>query len=628
MPAVTPRAATAAIAAIAVLLMTPNADCENSAIRELIETLNDYHSKHLECIPAAPLRFPHDLAISWEHDAAKKARELLVYLENQGLVSHQDGMVEKPEIFEISSLLGKPVIEKEKEMEPSVRWLLTKHGSGFFSNGRFCYGQRYVDEILSVSDLALFRDKLRQYVTVDYSYVVGDVSDWAKTDEAARLLPSISEAQDLAGGMLANRAVVLYAADGRSPAVYTSKRLPSRARSAGEGHGSTNRARDPLFASVSQVPVHLLSRVLLLVHELYVYPDEIMPTEMAQFSLEEIDSQVPEIEVGISDWPRHISIQVAGQEKDFWASDYGPIAKLWNLKRLVQGIIGYTQQVVADGDSSWLSSVSLAIEYAAIDGILLALDGRSRLVRPAHQEAKQPLEPKEDAKPRPPITHSLVGGGVGYMRIANFSAGTSRKLNKSLRSLEKKNTTRLQGLIIDLRGCAGGSAGGGSWQADSGTGLFVSRSIGSISTPGPKGGSRPFSIRREDRYPIVILTDSSTRGAAIFFASNLRGAQRAIMLREGNDEGSLVLEDYEFKDGSTLKLAVAEFLPDIHFNDAALSGRDAAHSHSAGQSGEDTAVKFARRLLALADSAEAADFLIRTSSLVTADSRARFRVHK
>ena len=151
------------------------------------------------------------------------------------------------------------------------------------------------------------------------------------------------------------------------------------------------------------------------------------------------------------------------------------------------------------------------------------------------------------------ITSRIVTPGVGYLRIAEFDDTTAGTIRSSASALEAQGATRF---LIDLRSTATGNFDAGLAGAE----LFIDTETLAIRETA--AGQEPI-VRRESSlisWPVVLMTNPGTAGAAELFAAALIDAGRAeaVGTRTAGraSEQSLV----RLPDGSGLLLSTTQYL--------------------------------------------------------------------
>jgi len=125
-----------------------------------------------------------------------------------------------------------------------------------------------------------------------------------------------------------------------------------------------------------------------------------------------------------------------------------------------------------------------------------------------------------------PAWASVLASGVGYLRIAAFTADSAVTTGRALQALGP-----IPGLIIDLRGNPGGIV----TEVQSVAGLFLPAGtvIGRVRGHGTQTEAmRATGLGSATNVPIVVLTDGGTASAAEILTGGLRDARRATIVGE------------------------------------------------------------------------------------------------
>ncbi len=154
------------------------------------------------------------------------------------------------------------------------------------------------------------------------------------------------------------------------------------------------------------------------------------------------------------------------------------------------------------------------------------------------------------------VTWSMLPGlKLAHVRIAFFSNGTSRSLEKALAEITKQGA---QGVVLDLRNDPGGllemAVGVASQFLKSGTVLQEKNAKGEVRMVSVEQGVRKFGA------PVVLLINSGTASASEIVAGALQDAKRATLVGETTFGTGTVLSPVSLSDGSELLLAVMEWL--------------------------------------------------------------------
>ena len=158
------------------------------------------------------------------------------------------------------------------------------------------------------------------------------------------------------------------------------------------------------------------------------------------------------------------------------------------------------------------------------------------------------------------VEHKLLSDNVGYIRLKQFQANTSKDLDEAL--LDLKRNGELRGLVLDLRGNPGGLLEQAARVADK---FLVSGPIvATVGNPGA-GEDREEKVAHsegtEPNYPIALLVNGSSASASEIVAGALKNHDRAVVVGETTfGKGSVQLVFTELPDRAALKLTIAQYL--------------------------------------------------------------------
>jgi carboxyl-terminal processing protease len=158
------------------------------------------------------------------------------------------------------------------------------------------------------------------------------------------------------------------------------------------------------------------------------------------------------------------------------------------------------------------------------------------------------------------VEHKLLEGNVGYVRMKQFQANTSKDLDEALADMKKAG--ELKGLVLDLRGNPGGLLDQAARVADKF--LTAGPIVATVGNPG-SGEEREEKVAHaegtEPNYPIALLVNGSSASASEIVAGALKNHDRAILIGETTfGKGSVQLVFTELPDRAALKLTIAQYL--------------------------------------------------------------------
>jgi carboxyl-terminal processing protease len=149
----------------------------------------------------------------------------------------------------------------------------------------------------------------------------------------------------------------------------------------------------------------------------------------------------------------------------------------------------------------------------------------------------------------------LPGTTVAHVRIAAFSQGVGKELQKALQDIQHQGMT---GVILDLRNDPGGlldeAVGTASQFLSSGNVLLEKNAKGEVKPVPIQSGGVASDL------PTVVLINGGTASAAEITAGALQDAHRARLVGETTFGTGTVLNEFRLSDGSALLLATEEWL--------------------------------------------------------------------
>lgn len=149
-----------------------------------------------------------------------------------------------------------------------------------------------------------------------------------------------------------------------------------------------------------------------------------------------------------------------------------------------------------------------------------------------------------------------LDGGVGYLRIAEFSAKTADDAAEALKKLKKDGATSL---IIDLRNDPGGLLSAAVEVAS----MFLGDGKLVVYTQGRKADSRQdFTAGAKAPYPalpLVVLINGGSASGSEIVAGAMQDHKRAVVVGERSFGKASVQSLIPLPDGSGLRLTVARY---------------------------------------------------------------------
>jgi carboxyl-terminal processing protease len=160
----------------------------------------------------------------------------------------------------------------------------------------------------------------------------------------------------------------------------------------------------------------------------------------------------------------------------------------------------------------------------------------------------------------------LLAGNIGYVKLSQFSANTTRDLTGAIAQQRAQAGGQLKGLVLDLRSNPGGLLE----QAISVSDLFLSQGV-IVKTVGEGMKMHEVKEAHADRddltsLPLIVIVNNSSASASEIVAGALKNNDRALVIgRQTFGKGSVQVL-YDFSDParpteeSALKLTIAQYL--------------------------------------------------------------------
>lgn len=157
------------------------------------------------------------------------------------------------------------------------------------------------------------------------------------------------------------------------------------------------------------------------------------------------------------------------------------------------------------------------------------------------------------------VRYTLMAGGYGYVRIAQFQEKTDDDLSKALKTLKEENKGELKGLVLDLRNDPGGLLDQAVKVADH----FVPEGQMIVYTEGREKDSKmQFTAKKggkEPNYPIVVVINGGSASASEIVSGALQDHKRAIILGTQSFGKGSVQTIIPLSDDSGLRLTTARY---------------------------------------------------------------------
>lgn len=152
------------------------------------------------------------------------------------------------------------------------------------------------------------------------------------------------------------------------------------------------------------------------------------------------------------------------------------------------------------------------------------------------------------------VTSAIINGNAGYLRISRFAQNTPDSFNSAVADLVNRGVC---GLVIDLRGNAGGSMAAAASVLD--TLLPAGTTVSSRGSDG-KTVVEFTSRSNEIGLPFSVIMDGRTSGAAELFAADIRDFKKGLLVGEKTAGVGTKDTAVPLSDGSAMVLATAEYL--------------------------------------------------------------------
>jgi carboxyl-terminal processing protease len=158
------------------------------------------------------------------------------------------------------------------------------------------------------------------------------------------------------------------------------------------------------------------------------------------------------------------------------------------------------------------------------------------------------------------VTHAILlkkHPGIGYIRLAQFTAGCAEEMEAALDDLEDQG---MKQLILDLRGNPGGDLN--ATVKLLGFFLPAKTAVVTVRTRNPADWetlATPENQRRKRDYPITVLIDRMSASASELTAACLQDLKRATIVGETSFGKGSVQHIIPMENGTALRMTVATY---------------------------------------------------------------------
>ncbi len=154
----------------------------------------------------------------------------------------------------------------------------------------------------------------------------------------------------------------------------------------------------------------------------------------------------------------------------------------------------------------------------------------------------------------PVLQHRLMEGGVGYIKLSDWTEDSDRKMQEALWDLRARGA---RSLLVDLRSNKGGYMDPAIRAAD----MFLDE--GTIVTSRGRVSEAGKSYFAEQGkawdLPVVVLVDRFTASASEIFAAALRENGRCLLVGETTYGKGAIQKLFPLEDGSVIRLTLARY---------------------------------------------------------------------
>lgn len=151
------------------------------------------------------------------------------------------------------------------------------------------------------------------------------------------------------------------------------------------------------------------------------------------------------------------------------------------------------------------------------------------------------------------VESRMLSNDIGYLRVKQFSGSTEQELQEAMTQLQAKGA---KGWVLDLRWNPGGLLEQAIKVADA----FIEKGTIVTTVGGRERDPRRAHRQGTDKRPLAVLVNSSSASASEIVAGALKNLDRAVIIGSNTFGKGSVQVLYDNKDGSKLKLTIAQYL--------------------------------------------------------------------
>jgi len=216
------------------------------------------------------------------------------------------------------------------------------------------------------------------------------------------------------------------------------------------------------------------------------------------------------------------------------------------------GVQSQDRILAIDGEST----LGMGMDAAA--SRMRGLPGTQVVLTLERGERRWPVTITRQRVTLPSLTWDLRPGGVGYIQLSQFSAGSAAEMAKAIQALEAQG---VRGYVLDLRNNPGGLFQAGleiaqEW-LDQGTVVYTVNRDG-LETDFTAGGKALTA------KPLVVLVNHGTASASEILAGALQDHRRATLVGETTFGKGLIQSVFKLSNGDGLAVSVARYETPLH----------------------------------------------------------------